>query len=358
MDINANEHVTSLQRKACELRLDVVDMISNSDIRSGHFGGSLSAAEIVTVLYWHVMRVDPRTRLGRQGPAGPLQGPLGAGGVRRPGAQGLLRSPDPALLPRKGEHPAGPPDCLKTPGLDTSSGSLGQGLSLALGMALGARQIGKDYQVYALMSDGETQEGMVWEAAMAASHHRVTNLTAVVDNNGLQVDGPVEKIMNIEPLEDKFRAFGWNCVTVDGHDVSSLLAAFELRKPGGTGRSPSSPDRQGQRSELHGKRHQVALLQHRRRALQQGHGPTGKDKEERMINGEVVHPEILKALAHSGHGNQIVIADGHFPFSSKGPAGATRVYLKLRPRPDQGARHPGASAEDDRCGGGRRPRAG
>jgi len=231
MDINANEYVTSLQRKACELRLDVVDMISNSDIRSGHFGGSLSAAEIVTVLYWHVMRVDPqnpgwdgRDRLvlskGHSVPV--VYAALAHKGFfdRR-----ILRS-----YREKGSILQGHPDCLKTPGLDTSSGSLGQGLSLALGMALGARQIGKDYQVYALMSDGETQEGMVWEAAMAASHHRVTNLTAVVDNNGLQVDGPVEKIMNIEPLEDKFRAFGWNCVTVDGHDVSSLLAAFELRK--------------------------------------------------------------------------------------------------------------------------------
>ena len=97
-------------------------------------------------------------------------------------------------------------------------------------MALGARQSGLDYQVYALLSDGETQEGMVWEAAMAASHHKVSNLTVVVDNNGLQVDGPVQEIMNIEPLEDKFRAFGWNCLTVDGHDISSLLAAFEVRK--------------------------------------------------------------------------------------------------------------------------------
>jgi len=231
MDISSNEYVTSLQRKACELRLEVVDMISYSDIRSGHFGGSLSAAEIVTTLYWHVMRVDPknpgwegRDRLVlSKGHAVPVvYAALAHKGFFD---RKILRS-----YREKGSILQGHPDCLKTPGLDTSSGSLGQGLSLALGMALGARQIGKDYQVYALLSDGEIQEGMVWEAAMAASHHKVCNLTAVVDNNGLQVDGPVQEIMNIEPLEDKFRAFGWNCITVDGHDISSLLAAFEVRK--------------------------------------------------------------------------------------------------------------------------------
>jgi transketolase len=226
-----DEYIASLRRKACELRLDVVDMISNSDIRSGHFGGSMSAAEIVTVLYWHVMRVDPknpgwkdRDRLVlSKGHAVPVvYAALAHKGFFD---RGILRS-----YRQKGSILQGHPDCLKTPGLDTSSGSLGQGLSLALGMALGARHFGASYEVYALLSDGETQEGMVWEAAMAAAHHKVTNLTAVVDNNGLQVDGPVHEIMNIEPLEDKFRAFGWNCITVDGHDVPSLLAAFEVRR--------------------------------------------------------------------------------------------------------------------------------
>jgi transketolase len=231
MEPRTNEYAASLGRKACELRLDVVDMISNSDIRSGHFGGSLSAAEIVAVLYWHVMRVDPKNPAweGRdrlvlsKGHAVPVvYAALAHKGFFD---RTILRT-----YREKGSILQGHPDCLKTPGLDTSSGSLGQGLSLALGMALGARRLGKDFQVYALMSDGETQEGMVWEAAMAASHHKVTNLTAVVDNNGLQVDGPVREIMNIEPLEDKFRAFGWGCVTVDGHNVPSLLAAFEVRK--------------------------------------------------------------------------------------------------------------------------------
>ncbi len=228
---SATMSVLDLSRRACELRIDVVDMISNSDIRSGHFGGSLSAAEIVTVLYWHVMKIDPknpaweaRDRLVlSKGHAVPVV----YAALSRKGYfdHGLLRT-----YREKGSILQGHPDCLKTPGLDTSSGSLGQGLSVALGMALGARrQSGDPYEVYALLSDGEMQEGMVWEAAMAASHHKVNNLTAIVDNNGLQVDGPIQEIMNIEPLEDKFRAFGWNCITVNGHDIGELLAAFEIR---------------------------------------------------------------------------------------------------------------------------------
>ena len=110
-----------------------------------------------------------------------------------------------------------------------SSGSLGQGLSVALGMALGAKQAAKNFQVYALLSDCELQEGMTWEAAMAASHHQVGNLTAIVDNNNLQVDGRISDVMNLEPLLDKWRAFGWETLAVDGHDIPSLLAAFELR---------------------------------------------------------------------------------------------------------------------------------
>ncbi len=231
MDNQATDYLKSLQRKACELRLDVVDMIAHSDIASGHFGGSLSAAEIVTVLYWHVMNVDParpdwedRDRLVlSKGHAVPVVYAALA-------HKGYF---DRRILPtyrEKGSILQGHPDCLKTPGLDTSSGSLGQGLSIALGMALGARQTRRSYQVYALLSDGETQEGMVWEAAMAAGHYQAGNLTAIVDHNGLQVDGPIEAIMNIHPLEDKFRAFGWGCLTVDGHDVGSLLAAFELRR--------------------------------------------------------------------------------------------------------------------------------
>jgi transketolase len=225
------ELVKSLQIKAYELRAEIVDMIYGSDGSSGHFGGSMSAAEIVAILYWHVMNIDPqrpkweerdRLILGKGHSVPIVYAALAHKGFFD---RAILRTyrDDGSIL-------QGHPDCRKTPGLDMSSGSLGQGLSVALGMALGAKQSGYNYQVYALLSDGELQEGMVWEAAMAASQHKANNLTAIVDNNNLQVDGPISDVMNLEPLTDKWRAFGWETLSVDGHDISSLLAAFELRR--------------------------------------------------------------------------------------------------------------------------------
>ncbi|HUI72595.1 MAG TPA: transketolase [Spirochaetia bacterium] len=223
--------VKELERKACELRLDVVDMIACSDIRSGHFGGSLSAAEIVAVLYWGVMRVDPgnanwedRDRLVlSKGHSVPV---VYAALARK----GFFDRSILHTYRMRGSMLQGHPDCRKTPGLDISSGSLGQGLSVALGMALAGRYLGRSFNVYALMSDGELDEGMVWEAAMAAAHYHVGSLTAIVDNNGLQVNGPIEKVMNPHPIDEKFRSFGWECTAVNGHDIEELLAAFRRRK--------------------------------------------------------------------------------------------------------------------------------
>lgn len=225
------EYAKSLQVKACQLRADVVNMIFGSEGSSGHFGGSMSAAEIVTTLYWHVMNIDPkrpqwedrdRLVLGKGHSVPIIYAALAHKGFFDRAILKTYRD-DGSIL-------QGHPDCRKTPGLDMSSGSLGQGLSVALGMALGARQAGKNYQVYVLLSDGELQEGMVWEAAMAASHYKTGNLTAIVDNNNLQVDGQIGDVMNLEPLLDKWKAFGWETLSVDGHDISSLLAAFELRR--------------------------------------------------------------------------------------------------------------------------------
>ena len=231
MQQSAVSSAKMLERTACELRMDVVDMIACSDIRSGHFGGSLSAAEIVAVLYWHVMNVDPQNPAWEDRDRLVLSKghsvPIVYAALSRKGFfdHSILRS-----YRTRGSILQGHPDANKTPGLDMSSGSLGQGLSAALGMALGVRYQKRACNVYALMSDGELDEGMVWEAAMAAAHYHVGTLTAVIDNNGLQVDGPIEEIMNPHPIDAKFRAFGWECVVVDGHDVEALLAAFELRK--------------------------------------------------------------------------------------------------------------------------------
>jgi len=220
-----------LQTKAYELRIEVVNMIYGSEGSSGHFGGSMSAAEVVSALYYHIMRVDPkrpdwaerdRLVLGKGHSVPIVYAALAHKGYFD---RDILRTyrDDLSIL-------QGHPDFRKTPGLDISSGSLGQGLSIALGMALGARHAEKDYQVYALLSDGELDEGMIWEAAMAASHFKVGNLTAIVDENNLQVDGPTSEVMNLHPLSDKWRAFGWEVFSVDGHDIASILAAFELRQ--------------------------------------------------------------------------------------------------------------------------------
>jgi transketolase len=217
--------VRDLEILAYELRRDVIDMIYHGG--SGHPGGSFSIAEIVVALYWQTMRLDPnrpdwedRDRLVlSKGHAAPM---LYAALARR----GYFAREHLWTLRHLGSILQGHPDCRKTPGLDMTSGSLGQGLSVALGMALGAKQAGKEFHVYCLLSDGETQEGMIWEAAMAAAHYHADNLTAVVDRNNLQVDGQLQDVMNVEPYADKWSAFGWNVREVDGHDVAALVEAF------------------------------------------------------------------------------------------------------------------------------------
>jgi len=218
--------VIELEKTAAGLRRDVIDMIYHAG--SGHPGGSLSSADIVTALYWHAMKVDParpdwedRDRLVlSKGHAAPI---VYAAIARK----GFFAVEHLQTLRHLGSILQGHPDCRKTPGVDMTSGSLGQGLSIALGMALGARQARQDFQVYCLLSDGETQEGMVWEAAMAASHYQVGNLTAIVDRNNLQVDGWVNAVMNIEPYGDKWRAFGWDVRELDGHDLAALCQTLD-----------------------------------------------------------------------------------------------------------------------------------
>jgi transketolase len=225
MTTDGTLQVRDLEILAYELRRDVIDMIYHGG--SGHPGGSFSIAEIVVALYWHAMRLDPnrpdwddRDRLVlSKGHAAPM---LYAALARR----GFFAREQLWTLRQLNSILQGHPDCRKTPGLDMTSGSLGQGLSVALGMALGAKQAGKGFHVYCLLSDGETQEGMIWEAAMAAAHFHADNLTAVVDRNNLQVDGQLQDVMNVEPYADKWSAFAWNVREVAGHDVAALVDAF------------------------------------------------------------------------------------------------------------------------------------
>ncbi len=208
------------------IRRDVLTMTHAAG--SGHPGGSLSAVEILATLYCGVLSVDPvrpddpdRDRfLLSKGHAAPV---LYSVLARR----GFF---DPALLPtlrQFGSPLQGHPHMGRLPGLDCSSGSLGQGLSIANGLAMAARRTGRSYRTYCLMGDGEIQEGQVWEAAMTAAHFRLDGVCAIVDDNGVQLDGLTRDIMQVEPIGDKFRAFGWHVIEVDGHDLAALRAAFD-----------------------------------------------------------------------------------------------------------------------------------
>ncbi|RPF46837.1 transketolase [Thermodesulfitimonas autotrophica] len=215
-----------LERKACAIRQDVIRMLTAAG--SGHPGGSLSAVEILTALYFQVLRVDPRQPddperdrfILSKGHACPA---LYATLAER-GFFPLSWLED---LRRLGSPLQGHPDMRKVPGVEMSTGSLGQGLSVGVGMALAGRLRESGYRVYVLLGDGECQEGQVWEAAMAAAHYRLRNLVAIVDRNGLQIDGPTEEVLALEPLADKWKAFGWSVITVNGHDFGELLSAFE-----------------------------------------------------------------------------------------------------------------------------------
>ena len=221
--------VERLEEQAVQLRRDIVEMIHAA--KAGHPGGSLSAVDMITALYFHVMRIDPqnprwedRDRFvlskGHACPA--LYAALARRGFFDPKHLTTLRQYHSILQ--------GHPDMNKTPGIDISSGSLGNGLASGVGMAMSGRLHHQDYMTYVMLGDGEVQEGMVWEAAMAAHHHDLGNLVAIVDCNGVQINGWVNEIMTVEPLADKWRAFGWNVVEVNGHNMKDLLTVLHTAK--------------------------------------------------------------------------------------------------------------------------------
>ncbi len=214
---------------AKRLRRHIVTMTATAG--SGHPGGSLSATEIVTALFFGVMRHDPsnprwaeRDRfVASKGHSAPLlYAALAESGYFPVEELSTLRLLDSRLQ--------GHTDMTMTPGVEMSAGALGQGLSFGIGITLAARLDSLNYRVYVLLGDGECDEGQVWEAAMAAAHFRVDNIVAIVDHNKLQLDGWTRDIMNLEPLPDKWRSFGWHAIEIDGHDLDQLLAAFEEAK--------------------------------------------------------------------------------------------------------------------------------
>ena len=214
----------SLQKTACKVRMGGIEGTYNA--KSGHPGGSLSISDTLTYLYFNKMNVDSndpenpeRDRLvlskGHTAPA--LYSVLAQKGYFSEEELKSLRHIG-ALLQG---HP-----CIHTPGVDMSSGSLGQGISAACGMALAGKLDNKSYKVYTILGDGEIEEGQVWEAAMFAAHYGLGNLVAIVDNNGLQIDGPITEVCSPEPITDKFAAFGWHVITMDGHDFDDIDRAF------------------------------------------------------------------------------------------------------------------------------------
>lgn len=222
-------NIEQLQCVAKEVRKDIITMLTES--ASGHPGGSLSAVEILTTLYFHEMKVDVNNQkdLNRdrfvlsKGHAAPVLYSVLA-------EKGFFAKDELMKLRKTGAILQGHPNMNYVPGVDMSTGSLGQGISAAVGMALAGKLDKKDYRVYALLGDGELQEGQVWEAAMSAGHYKLDNLTAFVDHNGLQIDGRTCDVMTVDPVEDKFKAFGWNVLSIDGHDFNAIIDAIEVAK--------------------------------------------------------------------------------------------------------------------------------
>lgn len=218
-----------LQIAACKVRMGVITGVYHA--KSGHPGGSLSAADIFTYLYFNEMKVDPKApQMPERDRFVLSKGHCAPGLYSTLALRGYFPQEELKSLRHIGAMLQGHPDMKGTPGVDMSSGSLGQGISAACGMAKAAKLDGKAFRVYTLLGDGECEEGQVWEAAMFAGFNKLDNLCVIVDNNGLQIDGKVSEIVGPEPFDVKFEAFGFNVIMVDGHNFAELEAAFNKAK--------------------------------------------------------------------------------------------------------------------------------
>lgn len=227
-EMNLKEE-NQLKILACKSRIGAI--LGTYHAKSGHPGGSLSAADIFTYLYFKEMNVDP------QNPDAPerdrfvlSKGHCCPSLYATLALKGYFDWSELEVLRHVGAMLQGHPDMKGTPGIDMSSGSLGQGVSAACGMALAAKLDNKDYRVYTVLGDGECEEGQVWESAMFASHNNLDNLVVIVDQNGLQIDGPVEEVCGIEPLDKKFESFGFKVVKIDGHNFNEIENALNIAK--------------------------------------------------------------------------------------------------------------------------------
>ncbi len=218
-----------MQSYANQLRIHIINMLTEAG--SGHPGGSLSAADLLVYLYFKEMKIvstdcdnpDRDRFILSKGHAAPLLYGILA-------MKGFFSSNELKNLRKMGSFLQGHPDMRKVPGVEMSTGSLGQGFSAAVGVGLGAKIDKKIYRVYTLLGDGELQEGLVWEAAMAASHYKLDNLVAIIDNNGLQIDGTNDEVMQVSPLQEKWESFGWKVIAIDGHCFRDIERAFTIAK--------------------------------------------------------------------------------------------------------------------------------
>lgn len=220
------EEKKQLMATACKVRMGVIK--GTHAAKAGHPGGSLSAADLFTYLYCKELNVDPKNPKWEDRDRFVLSKGHTAPGLYAALAQrGFFPEEDLLTLRQIGSHLQGHPNMNLTPGVDMSTGSLGQGISVAVGMALAGKVAKKDYRVYAILGDGEVAEGQVWEAMMAANKYHLDNLCACVDVNGLQIDGETKDVMPTEPLDKKFEAFGWHVIKCDGHDFNQIEAAYK-----------------------------------------------------------------------------------------------------------------------------------
>jgi transketolase len=224
-----NLDIPQLQRKALDIRRDIITMLVEA--KSGHCGGPLSVTDYATALYFRFVNHSPRN------PGDPDRdiviysiGHVTPANYSILAECGYFPLKDLMTFRKIDSHLQGHPSMLDTPGIEASTGSLGQGLSISVGVASGFRMDGKPNRVYCIMGDGEQQEGAIWEAAMAAGNFKLDNLCAFIDLNNAQIDGPMEKIMDVNPLPDKYRSFKWNVIEIDGHDMNQIVAAIEEAK--------------------------------------------------------------------------------------------------------------------------------
>lgn len=223
------QEIKSLQAIACKVRMGVIE--GTHGAKAGHPGGSMSAADMFTYLYFKEMNIDPADPKNENRDRFVLsKGHTAPGLYATLANRGFFPVEDLPTLRHIDSYLQGHPNMNTVPGVDMSTGSLGQGISVAAGMALGAKHQGKAFRVYTLLGDGEIQEGQVWEACMLSAHYKLDNLCVIVDNNGLQIDGPVDKVMSPYPIDEKLKAFGFHVEVIDGHDFGQIEAALNTAK--------------------------------------------------------------------------------------------------------------------------------